>query len=178
MLEFVAGIFSLLSVYLTVKNNKWCWPVGIVGIIFYLLIFFENKLYSDCILQIIFILQSIMGWLFWSDSKREIKRMRFTEYILGFNILLVLTVLLYQISSYFNGDSLLIDSLISSLSILAMLFMSTKRIEAWFIWILVDLLLIGLFFNKQLYFSSFVYFIFLVLCVKGFLDWKKDIKIV
>jgi len=174
MLEFIAGLFSLLSVYLTAKNNKLCWPVGIVGIAAYMLIFYQNLLYADFIIQGIFVIQSIVGWVFWSSRSQSVKRLKLYEILIFINIFTIVTFFLYRISLYFGGESILIDSIISSLSIVAMIMLALKKIEAWVVWIIVDIMLMYLFFSKELYLSSFIYFIFLTLCIKGFLDWKKD----
>ena len=55
MIESTAVIFSLLSVILTTKKNQLCWPVGIIGVIFYGYIFYQNKDWSNFILQFVFI---------------------------------------------------------------------------------------------------------------------------
>ena len=54
-IEIIGVVFSLLCVYFTLKNNIWCWPTGLVGVIAYAYVFFGVKLYSDFILQIVYI---------------------------------------------------------------------------------------------------------------------------
>ena len=71
--EIVATIFGLLCVYFTVKQNIWCWPTGLVQVVLYTYIFFGAKLYSDSILQVIYIPMQIYGWYFWLHGGKDKK---------------------------------------------------------------------------------------------------------
>ena len=64
-LEIIAVLFTLGCVALTARQNIWCWPVGIVGVIAFFLVFLEQKLYAETTLQVIFLLQSLYGWYNW-----------------------------------------------------------------------------------------------------------------
>lgn len=45
-LELFAAALGVIAVWLTVKQNPWCWPIGLVMVLLYSWIFFEIKLYS------------------------------------------------------------------------------------------------------------------------------------
>ncbi|HEJ1153195.1 TPA: nicotinamide riboside transporter PnuC, partial [Pseudomonas aeruginosa] len=49
-LELFAASLGAIAVYLTVRQNPWCWPIGLVMVALYAWIFFEVKLYSDMLL--------------------------------------------------------------------------------------------------------------------------------
>ena len=66
MLEWVAAFVVLANVYLTTRQNMWCWPVGVVGVSLYLYVFAEAKLYSDAGLQVFFLLMQFYGWYHWA----------------------------------------------------------------------------------------------------------------
>ena len=55
MLESIAVIFSLLSVWFTSKENKLCWPVGILGVIGFMIIFYQTKDWGNFFLQFVFL---------------------------------------------------------------------------------------------------------------------------
>jgi nicotinamide mononucleotide transporter len=58
-IEIIAAIFGLVSVWLTVKENIWCWPTGLVMVFLYIFVFYEARLYSDVILQVTYIFLQI-----------------------------------------------------------------------------------------------------------------------
>ncbi len=64
-LEIFGVIFGVAGVWLTVRQNIWCWPVGLVNIILYLYIFFQVRLYADMGLQAFYIALSLYGWWHW-----------------------------------------------------------------------------------------------------------------
>ena len=56
-----------------------------------------------------------------------------------------------------------------------MFLLGFSKIEAWILWIIADILYILFFMLNGLYLSSFLYFIFLLLAVYGFFNWKNKI---
>ena len=49
----VAGfVFGVLGVWLTVRENIWCWPSGIANVALYTVVFFQAHLYADMGLQV------------------------------------------------------------------------------------------------------------------------------
>ncbi|MFH7028137.1 MAG: nicotinamide riboside transporter PnuC [Heteroscytonema crispum UTEX LB 1556] len=71
LFEIIAALFGLVSVWLTVKENIWCWATGLVTVFMYIFIFYEARLYSDMILQIIYVFLQIYGWYYWLHGGKE-----------------------------------------------------------------------------------------------------------
>ncbi|MBK9960819.1 MAG: nicotinamide mononucleotide transporter [Saprospiraceae bacterium] len=63
-MEFVGTVFGIAGVWLAAKANILTWPVGLVNIILFFLIFYQVQLYSDMFLQIYFFMISLYGWFF------------------------------------------------------------------------------------------------------------------
>jgi nicotinamide mononucleotide transporter len=71
-----------------------------------------------------------------------------------------------------------LDVITTVLSLLAMWYLSVKKIAGWVIWFVVDILMIIMFINAKLYPSVVLYIILTLLTINGFLEWKKNIKMV
>src|SRR6478672_13700810 len=71
MLEKIAVACGLANVYLTVRQNIWCWPVGVVMVSLYIYIFFGAKLYSDAGLNVFFLVMQFYGWYHWTQGGVE-----------------------------------------------------------------------------------------------------------
>jgi len=192
IVEITAVVFSLLSVILTIKNNIWCWPVGIIGIIFYMILFYQHNIFGththtqhththththNMLLQTLFIVQSIFGWYNWNKpSKYPIKWLSggSKESVLGITGLLI--VLFSIIIKNKGGHSPYLDGTTTALSVVAMLLMAYRKIESWILWIIADIIFIIFFYINELYLSSGIYSVFLILAILGLFEWKKSIK--
>jgi Nicotinamide mononucleotide transporter. len=54
--------------------------------------------------------------------------------------------------------------------------MTRKLLENWVVWVAVDVVYIGMFIYKSLYVTSLLYFVFLVLSVMGYRQWKATLN--
>lgn len=174
MIEIIAVIFSLLSALLTSFRSKLCWIFGIVGCVFYGYIFYDKMDWSNFLLQFIFIGVSIYGWFNWNYKNDKFEFLNRKDRIKLIKYPLLLTTILYFISYSFNGNFLLLDSITSSLSIVAITLSSNKKIESWIFWILADLLYVYFFIENELYLSSILYLLFIVTSSYGFYNWYKN----
>lgn len=177
IIEIIAVIFSLLSVYFTIKEDSFCWPIGIVGIIAYSVIFKDNHDWVNLILQFVFLMQSFIAWKNWHKAKDNIEVSRLSINDIANTVVNIFSVFLltFSMSVVFSGHDRVLDSISATLSIFGMYFLSTKKIEAWYCWILADILFIFLFYKHQLYLSCGLYFIFLLMAVSGLMRWKKQL---
>lgn len=66
------------------------------------------------------------------------------------------------------------DSLILVLSLLAQLLLDNKRIETWFVWVLVNLIAIYTYFNQELFIVTLQYVFFLANTIYGWYSWRKS----
>lgn len=64
-LELIAAVLGVTAVWLTVKQNAWCWPIGLVMVLIYGWLFYEVKLYSGMLLQLAYAILQVYGWWQW-----------------------------------------------------------------------------------------------------------------
>jgi len=179
LIEIIAVLFSLSSVILTVKNNIWCWYTGLIGILFYSIIFYQNQLWGNMCLQGLFVLQSLLGIINWNKPiKYPTKWIDKKNRMVLFSGTSLLAVFVYIITKSADGHMPYFDALTTSLSIMAMMLMAYRKIDNWILWIIVDVIFVWFFYTNGLYLSSVIYFIFLLLSISGLLQWRKNIKMV
>ena len=75
-----------------------------------------------------------------------------------------------------DSDVVFLDSITTALSLTAMLLLARRKLENWIFWIIADIIYIPLFIYKGLYITSVQYFIFLILAVSGYFEWKKSLE--
>lgn len=51
--------------------------------------------------------------------------------------------------------------------------LNRKWIGNWLLWIIADVLYIGLYIHKELYLTAALYVLFLTLCIVGWVQWRR-----
>ena len=65
------------------------------------------------------------------------------------------------------------DAFTTVLSLVAQYLLTKKLIQNWYVWISVDVIYIALYAFKNLYLTAILYFIFLCMCIRGIMEWKR-----
>lgn len=176
--EVLGFITGAICVWLTVKQNIWNWPIGIASNLFFIVLFFEAKLYADMTLQVVYIVLGGLGWYWWlrggaNRTMLLVSRLGpLTAIILGAITIAATTGITFFLQSI-NDSAPFLDALTTVLSLVAQYMLTRKLLENWYIWISVDIIYIGLYANKGLYLTSFLYALFLVMCIAGLMQWRK-----
>ena len=74
ILEIIATSFGILSVWFARKNNILVFPTGIISVLIYAYITYENKIYAETGINIYYFIMSIYGWLLWTSNNKSIKK--------------------------------------------------------------------------------------------------------
>jgi nicotinamide mononucleotide transporter len=185
--EFVGTVAGLISVWLAAKSSIWTWATGLVNVVCFFVIFYQVQLYSDMFLQAYFFAMSIYGWIIWGkqDKKEENpittlsnKSRIYFALIIVFSTVVFGTLMLNIhtiLPSIFAKPASFpyLDTFTTVLSILATIFLAKRIFETWILWIVVDILSIGLYATKGIMLISIEYVIFLGLASYGFYNWYK-----
>ena len=75
-----------------------------------------------------------------------------------------------------DSDVVFLDSITTALSLTGMLLLARRKLENWIYWIIADIIYIPLYIYKELYPTSLQFFIFLILAILGYRNWKKELK--
>lgn len=179
-LELIAVVVTLVAVYLTARQIIWCWPLGLVSVTLYAAVFFQAKLYADMGLQALYFGLAIYGWWAWlhgGEDHGELQvtfassKMKTALAVIG----IVSGVVLGQTLNRFTDASLpFMDSILTSFSIVAQWMQTRKKLEAWLVWLAVDVFYVGMFLYKGLYPTAGLYAVFLYLAVLGYVEWRRS----
>jgi nicotinamide mononucleotide transporter len=178
--EIIGVAFSLWAVYLTVRRNIWCWPLGIIGVVASAIVFYKSKLYSDMWLQVFFIVTGFQGWYYWLHGGRDRAELPITRLTKQQIALLIpgTAVAVALVGAFFSRftDAHLPywDATASGMSVVAQILLMRKKLENWHLWIIVDVLYVYIYYRKELYLFTGLYAVFIVLAVGGLMAWLKE----
>ena len=93
-------------------------------------------------------------------------------------VYLLLHVLMYYVLSEFTDSRVpFFDSMSTALSIVAMWMLSRKLVEQWLVWLVVDMISVGLYFYKGIPITAMLYTLYCALAVAGYMRWRKQVLI-
>jgi nicotinamide mononucleotide transporter len=160
----------------------WTWPVGIVGVALYVVVFYQTKLYGETGLQVVYIVLSIYGWHQWLHGGAQRAALPVSQVTTREGVVLgvvgVVGAWLLGELLYRNTDASIpyLDSALVSASLVAQWMMTRKQLECWLVWIAADLVYVGTFIYKALYLTAFLYAGFTVLAVMGYREWRASLR--
>ena len=183
ILEFLVFVFGIASVVLAKKENIWVYPTGLIATVITTYLLYQAKYFGDMTMNAYYSLMSLYGWYKWSAKTNEpeikITRTNMREKFIGlglFGLTMVITYMVYKFFDYKLEIPNYIDIFTSGLFFTAMWYMALKKIENWTLWIIGDCIVVPLFAYRGLGMLSLQYFIFTILAVYGYLEWKKIIQ--
>lgn len=183
VLEFIAFVFGIISVWYAKKENILVYPTGLVATIITVYLFFHDKLMGDMMMNFYYSVMSIFGWWNWSRKKEDnyvlpISRTDLKEKLIGFGMFaltILVTYIVYRATNTPINSSNYIDMFTSGVFFTAMWYMANKKIENWTLWIFADIITVPLYAYRGWGMLSLQYLIFTILAIQGYKEWKKAI---
>ena len=177
-LELFGTIFSFIAVVLASRAKVWNWPIGIIGQTLFFILFYKNNLLGQALLQVFLNGMCIYGWIFWSgETGKKIKTIPIKRFIPLLAIIVFCCLIASYALSFYQSQFVILDASITILTIFAIILLSKKYLNAWYLWLTIDALSITLYYMKGLYLVSFEYMLIIIVAVMGLIYWTKISKL-
>lgn len=177
-LEWSAALCSILGVWLMAQRRMVAWPVGLLSVALYALVFAEAKLYSDTLLQLAFAVFLVYGWINWRRHNADEGSVRIvplsrSKMLRDLGIGLLGGIALGAGMHSFTDASLpWLDAILTGLSLVAQWWQARRHTATWWLWIVVDVVYVGAYLFKSLHVTAALYVFFLGLAVIGLRAWS------
>lgn len=179
-LEVIGVVLNYSCVILTARQNIWCWPTGILAVIFLGILFWQLDLYASMALSILYFLPvQFWGWYNWLYGGKDMTTLPVTRltgmqrvtfiFAIGFAAWIVTSLINGTFGGAFNGY----DTAILTISIMAQFLLTFKKLESWVLWIIVNLLSIYVYTSSGAYVLGIQYLFFLFNAFYGLHQWRK-----
>jgi len=182
--ELLGAILGILYIQFSIRQSILTWPTGLLTSLLYVIVFYKSALYAAMGLQVYYVAISVYGWYYWlkgknANNKSLLPVLRTNKKLwlkLGIISILIYSVILFILIRFSNSEVPFMDSLTTSLSIVATWMLAKKYIENWIIWIFVDFVSIGLYFYMSLWPTVVLFIVYTIMAFFGYIEWKKDLK--
>lgn len=187
LLEYIAVVAGIISVWYSKKENVLVYPIGLINTIAYMYISAKGHLFGEVTVNTYYTVMSVIGWLAWNKKVANTgqKTLQITtastkewvQHLTFFTIcfLAIYASLIYLQKSFYTVIPLP-DALASATAFTGMWLMVRKKLESWYWWIVSNLFAIPLYFVKNYMLTAVYYLILLVLAILGYIEWKRKLQ--
>jgi nicotinamide mononucleotide transporter len=177
MLENLAVLLGLINIVLVVLRSLWNYPFGIAMVALYFFIFAAEKLYSDALLQVFFLVVQLYGWWNWMKGRdmggalivERLSARSMLHWIAGMAI--ATAGWGWLMHRFTDAAFPWWDASVAMISVAAQILLSRRYIENWPLWVLVDADALLLYHAKGLEKTAILYAVFLLVSAWGWWEW-------
>jgi nicotinamide mononucleotide transporter len=179
MIEAVAAALGIVNIVLLIRRSIWNYAFGLAMVALYAPIFFEQRLYSDALLQLFFFAVQLYGWWEWrrsADRTGEVVVARLDWR--GRSVWAVAAIaawLVWSSAMHFFTDAAnpFWDGAVAAMSVTAQALLARRLIENWPLWVAVDVVAIALYWSRDLKLTALLYALFLLMSLLGWRAWAR-----
>lgn len=184
-IEVLGAILGLVYIFLSIRQNIFTWPVGLLTSALYIYVFFKTKFYADMALQVYYVGVSIYGWYYWMKGnpvkENELPVVR-TPRKFWIPLMIISVVFFFFIGwilkNYTDSPIPFWDAFTTAFSLTATWMLARKYLETWLIWIVVDLVSTILYAVKDLRATVILFAVYTGMAVVGYFQWRKGSAVI
>ena len=185
--EIVGFVTGALCVWLAGRQHVANFAVGIANNLVFLVLFASQGIYANAGLQVVYVVLAALGWYWWRRprvpderaGRRELAVSRTPRLVwpVAAVAAAVLTLALVALLSLTDASvQPWWDATTTALSLVAQVMLGRKWLGSWAVWIVTDVLLVGLYASVGLWLTSALYVLFIGLCVHAWRGWAAEVR--
>ena len=181
IIEIAGFLVGLAYLYYEYHASPRVWICGVIMPMLSLWVYFKAGLYADFGINIYYLLIAIYGYLVWTGvlrgrHKREvpITSMPLREVLpVGVVLAGVYALLVWILVHWTDSTVPYWDAFTTALSIVGSWMLARKYVQQWLVWMVVDIVCVGLDIYKGIYLYATLYAIYTVIAWYGYRRWRR-----
>ncbi|MGZ9586403.1 nicotinamide riboside transporter PnuC [Paenibacillus marinisediminis] len=179
-IEIFASVVGVINVWLIARQKVINFLFGAIAVICFMYIYFTTGLYAMTILAVLQLWFNIYGWYYWNKTKGADDNTPITrltpKLVLIWSIVILAATAVWSIVQiqFTDASSPYLDAFIAVVGLVAQYFLSKKILENWHMWILMNVIMVVVYFISGLYVMILLTLINTFICFDGLFEWKRD----
>ena len=152
---------------------------GVLSTTTYIVLCALHGIYADAVINGWYTVMGFVGWFAWGQRKSDegfvpVRPMDAQGFCIGTGTGLMAWFLFWGLLRYFTDSTVVVwDATTSALAITAMLWMAAGYTWNWPLWLIINLLSVGLYVHKGMLPTAGQYTVFAILALRGWWIWSK-----
>ncbi|MES2780624.1 MAG: nicotinamide riboside transporter PnuC [Bacteroidota bacterium] len=177
IIEFLGAVCSIIYSVLLIREKSIGWFFGIASSILGIILFIESKIYAQAIISVYYAGIGVYGWLYWKKAEQRnehIHKWKPIQHFMYAGLFVLLSLLsAYLFETYTDSQNPYLDSFVTLFGFLASIKEARKILTSWVYWFGINAFSVVLYYNQHLYFYSGMMVLYALICIPGYLNWKK-----
>lgn len=194
LLELLGVLSGLLAVLLASKALSVNFLVGMFNSVCYFLLFFQYRLYSVMLLQVVYFTFSLYGFYHWRhpkqgeagpDNEQRIRLLDNRQRLFYASLIALAGVVWAWLVIHFQARFPAwvdppaypwLDAFLAMASVFGQWLLSKKYWENWVVWLMVDVSSTLLYASMGMVFTAIMYGVFSLITLKALISWFRTYK--
>ncbi|MGL4735144.1 MAG: nicotinamide riboside transporter PnuC [Enterovibrio sp.] len=202
-IEAVGTLFGLLCIWFASQEKTINYLFGLINVTLFAVIFYQIQLYGLLLLQLFFFGANIYGWYAWTRPNAQgdtllVRWMSRPKLVLtaGISVISIILMTIYIDPVFFSLANITVDllnllgaqleppvlspdafpfwdAIITVLSVVAQILMTRKYVENWILWVVINIISVGIYAAQGVYALSIEYAILLFVAANGTRAWMQ-----
>ncbi len=180
LLEWVSVVFGLAYVILAARNHIACWPAALVNTATAIVLFWQAGLLMESALNVFYLIIAVYGWLHWQRGGEGNAPLRVSQWSLPTHLFAILAIAGLTLvsglllTSYTQAAFPYLDSFTTWTAIITTWMVARKVLENWLYWIVIDVVAIGLSFERGLVLYAGLFGLYSLIALYGYRNWRRQ----
>ena len=172
-------MLAIAYLVLAIRQSIWCWGAALASSVLYVVVFVGARLYMESAVNVFYAVMAVYGWYEWRYGGERHRGVLIDVWPARYHAAAlatigVSTVLFGFYLSSTSEASPYVDSFTTVGAVITTYMVARKVLENWIYWFVIDSVEVYLFVSRELYLTSLLFVVYLILVVFGFRGWLKD----
>ncbi len=174
--EALAVALAIAYLVLAIRENRWCWPAGMLSSALYGAVFYDSRLYMEALLQLFYIGISVWGWWRWSMPRAAAPIVRWPPVVhalVAMGVVAVAALNALLLEQFSTAALPWADALVTWGAVATTWMVARKVLENWLWWLVVDAASLAIYVARDLWLTAALFAVYLVMAVAGWRAWRR-----
>jgi len=179
--EWIGAALGLAVVGCLIYEKVWAWPLGVAYVLVSITVLYDAQLYANLVLHLVgFLPLNLYGWYNWlfggevRDDLPVTRARVLTLVVLAFLCAAGALGFGWYLTAQTDAAFAYWDSGILFMSLGAMWLTARKEIENWMIWIVVNVVSVGVYHAQGILPYVVLYAVYIPMCAWGYWTWLRS----